>query len=175
MEQVLKGDFGRISGLESSLYSGNEEISIPKTSKKEKLQKVADWIMNLEESYFTPREFEKKENGKFYKNLGVHQFKKFLPSFGNYVNKLANLNIISKFGSKEKGLRNYIGFTRSMESIHLMGLLFGSGVVMQRLSEGDLKTAGYATLANVVANIYPIMVQRYNRARIYNSLEEPKK
>jgi hypothetical protein len=38
------------------------------------------------------------------------------------------------------------------------------------IAEGNYTRAAMAVGANLVVNVYPIMTQRYNRARIYRAL-----
>ena len=44
--------------------------------------------------------------------------------------------------------------------------------IYNKISEGKYKEASLSALVNIVGNLYPVMLQRYNRARIYNALEK---
>ena len=63
-------------------------------------------------------------------------------------------------------------YTRIYESIHVAAC-FGYFVpsIMLHLANDDYKKAAYSFAINTVFNIYPIMLQRYNRGRYYNVLD----
>lgn len=121
-------------------------------------KKLSDW-------YFRPRPFE---SGPFYPCLGVRIYKKFLPTSGELVSRLRGIDRLKivTTGSRQQALRNYELQTRVWEGRHLM-----SAVLLQAwaLTGGVLMGAQQfwaCTVINLLVNVYPIMVQRLNRARI---------
>lgn len=124
------------------------------------------------EAYFTPRRFER--DGTIYKALGVRTFKKYVPTGGDIAilkrKKQGFKGIINE--SSVKALKAYESDTRMAETVHLAGAVgfgyaaIGSLVINQ--PEFGVLIMG----ANVLANLYPIMLQRYNRGRVYRILEK---
>ena len=112
------------------------------------------FLLNLD-FYFTPKFFEK--SGRIYELLGVRIFKKFLPTYGDYMLRLTGIRLINN-GSTET-LKDYETATKIFEMIHLVFCLL-------------YICFSVSILLNLMINIYPIMVQRYNRARIYKILRK---
>jgi len=121
-------------------------------------QKGAYW-------YFKPRSFERK--GTIYELLGVKKFKK---AYVDFINKRFNMRILS--GRNEKSLRDCIGSTKRYEGIHVIGNAVMTPMIIAPLLSGDYKFVAVAGAINTLVNIYPIMLQRYNRSRLYNTLEK---
>lgn len=112
----------------------------------------------VSDAYFAPKQFEK--NGTIYKLLGVHIFKRFLPTFGDYAIRITGVSLLKGYSASE--LKNYEVLTRIYETIHLVaGILYLVFLPFSLIS----------CSANLVINFYPIMVQRYNRARVYKILQ----
>jgi hypothetical protein len=55
---------------------------------------------------------------------------------------------------------------RTAETIHVLALLGSFGLVACALFTGRLVSAGWLLVFNVLINIYPVMLQRYNRLRL---------
>ena len=111
--------------------------------------------------------FKFERNLNLYKNIWVHQFKKIVP-FGDLWIELYD-KLFSKhtkiINSKQKAVVWFI-FTLSVEFIHALGF-----VVILVFSISEALDANYYALAkwtiiNIVVNVYPILVQRYNRTRL---------
>ncbi len=138
-------------------------------------QKVIDAADHLQDMYFRPKEFEK--DGKIYEKLGVKTYKKFLPTFGDYVNRFNRkvLKINAKFVEKSMGsLRGYEFLTRVYETAHISGFVFFNYAAIHHFSEGDTKQGVIDIAMNVLINVYPMMVQRYNRVRTFRALDKMK-
>jgi hypothetical protein len=114
-------------------------------------------------SYFRPKSFEKS---KFYEYLGVKYFKKLLMNtFGKLVkNEVTNSYYV---GNKRTidALLSFEKYTRINESIHLTGSLFS---LTSLLFSDNFSLLGFLGLA---LNLYCYLIQRYNRARVLNTLE----
>lgn len=128
-------------------------------------------LVNLLEVYFGPKDFEK--SGKLYEGAGVHIYKKFLPSGGDYVSRFVLRPLRMQMVNRDKNaMENYEVVTRVFEAFHtLCGALMLPGMI-DCYSDGDIRGGTERLVANLIVNIYPVMVQRYNRARIYRYLEK---
>ena len=161
-----------VSDLERTLYTTDIDVSIQETEEKGGFfQRVADSVNGAIDSYFKPKSFERWDDGKIYRWLGVKHFKKILPTGGDYVARWIGWRPIANASSKEEGLRDYEKLTRSLELIHSVLFPLYTTSMIQDLTDGDLESAGWMLIKNLAVNVYPIMVQRYNRARIYNALD----
>lgn len=138
-------------------------------------RRVSDSFYSYDSQYFKPRKFERWKDGLLYKLLGVHIFKKIVPTCGEYINKLRGEHPIANAKTKEEGLKNWERNTRGFETVHLAVALGYLGYIGERLISGNrLAYVAGAIIVNVLFNFYPIMLQRYNRAKIYNALENQK-
>lgn len=104
--------------------------------------------------YFRPRDFELRDNGAVYRRLGARFYKKIVPSSGEWVSRLRGIDRLKvrDAGTRRGALLMYEEQTRKWEWGHLI-----SAFCLQ---------LWVCTAINLVVNVYPIMVQRYNRARI---------
>lgn len=132
---------------------------------KETSKKIAD-------AWFDPKSFESQET---YEKIGVRIFKKFMPSSGDYVYRY----VWKKFGAPDwvkpgniDSLKNMQFFTRVYETIHVSFLALGAGVMASQLSAGNINAAAFTAALNTLVNVYPIMVQRYNRLRLYRNINK---
>lgn len=125
----------------------------------------------LADRYYSPKSFERWNNGKLYAFLGVRSFKKFIPTSGDYTSRLLGWHPIRDEKNKEKALQDYDLFSRILEGVHVGSFAFFTSLIIYTFGNGDLESASWQTALNLTVNVYPIMVQRYNRARIYNLLE----
>ena len=119
---------------------------------------IADW-------YFEPRAFE---TSNFYPCLGVRIYKKFLPTSGELITRLRRIDRLKivTTGGRRQALQNYELQTRKWEWRHLV-----SAVLLQAWAVVGGALVGtnqfwVSSAINLVVNVYPIMVQRFNRARI---------
>lgn len=148
--------------------------SITKESKSYS-QKIVGGLKKVVNYYFKPKSFERKGDGLLYKALGVQGFLYILPTFGKLVCKLTGFHPIRNAKTKEKGLRDYESATRIYETTHFMMFWLYLALTTIPFMSGNLRGVLGWSIANILINIYPIMVQRYNRARIYNALEKIEK
>lgn len=122
-------------------------------------------IRELTDWYFRPRAFEA---GRIYPLLGVRVYKKFLPTSGELISRIRRIDRLKivETGSRQQALQNYERQTRVWEGRHLI-----SAVLLQAWAIGGGATFGVkqfwaCSAINLAVNVYPIMVQRFNRARI---------
>ena len=109
--------------------------------------------------------FEKKSD--LYEKIGVIKFKKILPMGDFWINLF---NKISKkdfhiITSRENAII-WVIFTVAVEFLHLAGLIFSFYFILKFNFESEYIKILKAILLTIIINIYPIMVQRYNRLRI---------
>ena len=117
--------------------------------------------LNLE-NYFAEKPFERA--GSTWEALGVRTFKKFLPTCGDYFNRLFKTKFIKN--SSQGELENFVNFTKGAEQTHLfLGAFIYTPLMTVGLMAGSYSFASSIAVANLLINIYPMMVQRYNRIR----------
>lgn len=119
---------------------------------------------DLSSSYYTEKSWE--QNGKFYEKFGV-----------NFFRKLLVLSGWEKFNKKANPVRNDLNAlkhleyrTRQSELGHLIILFIVMGFtifVAVKFSFGD---SIWLLLLNVILNLYPIFLQRYNRPRLNRAI-----
>jgi hypothetical protein len=133
---------------------------------------VALLALFLPAGYYRPRTFEL--SGRFYERLGVRWFKRWTPD-GDYVvwhirHFLPEYKVIPNRGC----LGRWDVQTRRNEQGHLLWLLVTAPPTFYALFYGWAALAWWLFLGNLIINAYPIMLQRYNRARIQRSLARGK-
>ena len=142
-----------VSGLERNIYN-DKSIEL---STKNFLRKITDW-------YFEPMSFER--DGRIYERLGVKRFKR------TYIGFMKRYLITETLrGRDEKSLQHLINSTKWYEGTHLVLNCGLSILIASELANGYYKGAALLGLVNTLTNIYPIMMQRYNRGRLYKTLE----
>lgn len=114
-------------------------------------QKVKDW-------YFELKSFEK--SGKLYEALGIRAFKKYFPITEATINS-----------SSSQDLMDYEKRTRRFEGVHAVKAGFMIAFSIATLVEGKYIFSAVTAVLNTAFNVYPIMLQRYNRSRIVNIVE----
>jgi hypothetical protein len=130
-----------------------------------------DKIINIPQAYFKTREFEK--SGKLYEALGVRYFKKIVPTGGDYF-----MSIVRKGFKNAKMIDGktfipwYNNMTKFYESMHLVGFFAMGSIDYEHLINGRYKQAAMGVSINLAVNLYPIMLQRYNRARMAPMIEK---
>ena len=148
----------QISDLERELYQ--DEVS--KLDNRRFLDRMTD-------RYFRPKSFER--SGKLYESLGVRGLKKVCDLIGKIHGKNPTYKQNYKLWDKTKeGLKKFDYQTRMNEAIHTFfgaySATFGAGDVM----DGDVGgSIFWGVLFGI--NVYASMLQRYNRARLYNVID----
>ena len=113
--------------------------------------------------------FEKWQNGRVYELLGVKYFQKaYLATVGKIA--LPNGKWINK---TKRGFENFDFSTKLYETIHtVFGIAYACYDLNHYQSNESVKNLLGGCLINALINIYPIMLQRYNRARVENILDK---
>lgn len=129
--------------------------------------------------YFMPKSFEK--SGKLYEALGVKHFKKLcIAPIINMARKILDQDRVDIpnnyliWDFSEDGLRKFDYATRLNELVHMPAAIICAHSVIKQLSEGDYNGAAFTGFISLI-NAYAAMTQRYNRARIYNTVEKMQK
>ncbi len=122
--------------------------------------------------YFRPKAFEFYGDSTVYNLFGIKFYKKYLPTTGDLIRRLRKIKQID-IGKTEiiQELYRYERKTRTYEWRHLIGAVVF--VVLTFFIERKLTIFDwiFITFLNLVINIYPIFLQRYNRIRIVNILK----
>ncbi|HLX72405.1 MAG TPA: hypothetical protein VKV04_22530 [Verrucomicrobiae bacterium] len=119
--------------------------------------------------YFKPRTWE--ISGKFYRALGVHRTKEIY-FYGRYINTLNSAFSGRKYRPFRgpRRLHLWFFFTFIAEGGHaIIGLLliwYGA----DRLVRGRVVAGLLIFAVNIIGNVYPVLAQRYNRARLMRVL-----
>lgn len=157
--------------------SNIESRLAPQTSAKYNFFGMTEKILYTKAAnlYFTPKHFERWKDGQIYKYLNVDVLKKFVPTSGSHINKLLHYHPIKDASDKDAALIAYQRSTRIFEAGHIAVFSLFAHDTMNALMCGNYKYALKLVVINATINVYPIMLQRYNRAKIYNALENKNK
>ncbi|HIH24545.1 TPA: hypothetical protein HA251_05915 [Candidatus Woesearchaeota archaeon] len=138
-------------------------------------------IVDAIKAYYTPTALERKNDAQVYRYVGAHIFRKFLPTGGDYAqrffgNAMRGWSIkdsIKQFKDKKKGLEAYIDSTCVVETSHVIAGAALAAITLSLYAVNHNKTSlAIMTSINIIGNLYPSLVQRYNRARLTNTLEK---
>ena len=126
------------------------------------------FIQKMKDTYFKNNSLESTE---LYEALGIKFYKKWLPASGDAaVSRRAKrgdvTSVFPNTGSQLERLKTFEAKTRKLETIHLgWGALYGAVSAETYELTHSLGVVAAQTAFNVAANLYPIMLQRYNRLR----------
>lgn len=157
--QRLRGAHARTIGLmpdeaQTSTAPVEEQPSKP----------IRDTINKTAEAYFRPKSFESKS---LYEKMGIRFYKKYLPTSGDLSMKYLwrGNSLIPTTGTTKENIEMFEQETRTLEAIHL-GILAVSQTVFIGVGTFDsIRGAAIGAVFQIGTNIYPIMLQRYNRIR----------
>ena len=118
-------------------------------------------------NYFEPKRLELWGERSIYELLGVRFFKRYLLPTERLVNRLRG-------GKAMRGgqdvlhaeLRRLEWETRRNEVIHLSALLLITGILLVKSPQLSMVQLFWILAINLYVNLYPILVQRYNRLRL---------
>ena len=118
----------------------------------------------LPASYYQVRAFER--NGRLYENLGVRYFRWFVPD-GDAANRWRRRSDPAFRIIRNRHYAQAFRYrTELSEKSHLVMLVFGAMSASFAMAIGWSGWAIYLTVGNVLVNLYPILLQRYTRARL---------
>jgi hypothetical protein len=148
---------------------------LEKSREKHEESNFINWVrLRIPESYWEPKLFERRNSASFYEKVGIRFFKRYLPTIGDLVRKLSSVhkNSLGGGASDEAGDKILLAtelWTRKNETAHLLGGLGMAALVF--LPGATTSSVLLVQLGNLLVNVYPILLQRYNRARLYNALD----
>lgn len=115
--------------------------------------------------YLLPFGFERWRCGRCYRWLGVRWFKYWLPWSGDWIARRTGRHPLRQ-GKRQAMFDKAFQNTILYELIHLC-ILFTPAIPIVLMMQRQAWGAVFVLLAmQLVINVYPIMVQRYNRARL---------
>lgn len=126
------------------------------------LDSLRHWLWRV---YFRPRSWE--ESGRVYEAVGVRPVKELLFG-GRYFNAVVSA-IRGRPYHPFRGPgwpRRWLRFTIVVEAGHFLIGIYMLALVFDAFAGGRGLTAARLFVINVLVNVYPVMVQRYNRTRL---------
>lgn len=159
------------------IISGIEEPSELEVTLYKEKEREKGIIGKITEVYFRPKSFEK--SCRLYDILGVRLFKKLvMGTFGNLLKLMGGHRkggsfsyFVSQTDRNLKELKRFESGTRFNELVHTP-LMYSLGYsALEDFSKGNFE-GGLFCVSVAVINAYCVMLQRYNRARVYNTIEE---
>ena len=149
------------SGLIKGFYYGVEIVL-----------KILDKVFN--DNYYRIKEFE--QDGEIYKKLGVNKFKRVLlriaikrrneiPFKNYFLNNFSNEGLIEFKDRTKKSERAHVILGVIFFIYQLRIIIFMDGIV-------DFAFFIFFSVINIVTNLYPIFLLRYNRSRIERIIKE---
>ena len=122
--------------------------------------------------WFRPKGFESE---RLYERLGALLLKRYVPSGGDLImhrlrRNHPNWRLVTPGW---ESLRRYERRTRLNESIHLIAFFGLTVLAAARFASGSLNPFGLsvAMTVNLIFGFWPVVLQRYNRLRLYRALE----
>ena len=122
--------------------------------------------------YFYPKSFEMVNKSVFYKLIGVVIFGRVIPTGGILFRRFTGFKMsrytlrnISFAAAREFFLR-----ACAVETAHIIVFIFMDLVIALSFILGKTQLAIWGSIANLFVNIYPILLQRYTRLRIFKLL-----
>ena len=125
---------------------------------------LAPWW--LPSSYYRIRSFE--QSGRFYEALGVRAFRYLVPD-GDLANRWRRQPAFRVIANRRFAAA-FVRRTELSEKSHLVLLLMGALSTVFAWQIGWRGWALYLGGGNVLVNLYPVLLQRYTRARLRSVL-----
>ena len=123
------------------------------------------WLMHhVVQFSFSPRYYRLQPfeiDGGLYERLGIETFKWLL-----FKSRIERLNTSVRLSYGRTGLQGLERGIREAETDHVIALLVMVVITIHAAMNARWALVGWLLLVNVVANVYPIMLQRRNRARL---------
>ncbi len=112
-------------------------------------------------------------NGAIYERLGARLYKKYVPTSGDVVTRLRGEKRlkVTELG-RRRALTEHARQTRTWEWRHLVSaILLQTWAIAAGIGIGA-EHFWISSAINLLVNIYPIFVQRYNRVRLVACLSK---
>jgi hypothetical protein len=123
--------------------------------------------------WFRPKRFETEQ---LYTRLGARVLKRYVPTGGDlamgWLRRREPQRRWLDPGSLES-LHRFERTTRLNEAVHLLGFAGFTALALKRFSAGSLTPAGLSIGLglNLGFGLWPVVLQRYNRLRVYRAIE----
>jgi len=126
---------------------------------------LAACVLLLPRAYYLPARFDL--GGRVYEVLGIRRFRAVMAN-GDIINRLVRRRH-SAYVVHSKGSRLDTAAVEGLKSerAHLFFMLFGIGTSGFAIAAGWTAWAAWLGLGNILVNLYPILLQRYTRGRIW--------
>ena len=123
--------------------------------------------------WFAPKRFESPQ---VYERLGVLWIKRYVPTGGDYFRKKYGVRIID-IKSNIESLLKFEERTRLYEVIHLGAFVAFLLFSILQLVSGRTNGIGFviACAVYVLLILSPVLLQRYNRIRVYEAIRRMRK
>ena len=123
--------------------------------------------------WFAPKHFESPQ---LYERLGVLWIKRYVPTGGDYFRKNYGVRVID-IKSNIESLLKFEERTRLYEVIHLGAFLAFLLFSIWQLVSGRSTGIGFviACVVYVLLILSPVLLQRYNRMRVYEAISRMRK
>jgi hypothetical protein len=109
---------------------------------------------------------------KFYERMGVKFIRKFVQN-GQYVSRyLRKGNPGYRVVTNKASALQYQNTVLMYERFHLICFLFFLMTAVYAVIKSQIELAIIVTVANIIYNVYPILLQQYNRARLQRVAEK---
>jgi len=120
------------------------------------------------DAWFRPKSFESE---RLYEQLGALILKRYVPTGGDLVMRRLRRDHPDRrwVTSSLQSLRLYERRTRLNESIHLVGFIGFAVLAVSKFASDSLTALGLtvALVLNLILGLWPVVLQRYNRLRLY--------
>jgi hypothetical protein len=127
--------------------------------------------VDLFEFWYRPKRFETE---RLYRRLGALILKRYVPTGGDLVMRWLRRRHPERrlIDPSTESLRRFERWTRIAEAVHLVSFAVFTRLALRRLSAGSLSRAGFtvAMVLNLALGLWPVVLQRYNRLRIYRAI-----
>jgi glycosyl-4,4'-diaponeurosporenoate acyltransferase len=123
--------------------------------------------------WFAPKHFESPQ---LYERLGVLWIKRYVPTGGDYFRKKYGVRVID-IKSTIESLLKFEERTRVYEAIHVVAFLAFLLFSIWQLVSGRTTGIGFviACVVYVLLILSPVLLQRYNRIRVYEAIRRMRK
>jgi hypothetical protein len=118
--------------------------------------------------YYRPLPIE--YDGRLYRKLGVHCFKRFIVNFDRIVRLIGVEHPASRPIRTPTEAQRWDRHSRATEAAHLLHLILLCPAVVLAVSADRQVLAFGALMLLVLYDLYPILLQRYNRMRFLRVL-----
>jgi hypothetical protein len=122
--------------------------------------------------WFRPKGFESE---RLYERLGALILKRYVPTGGDLVMRRLRRDHPERrwVTSSLHSLCSYEKRTRLNESIHIVGFVAFTGLAVTKVASGSRTALGLAValVLNLILGLWPVVLQRYNRLRLYRAID----